>query len=74
MIVCYYWSARGRQLFQILSIYANIYFQWDHYRILRFGPLVPGCCNGEIQSFYAKSGPFPDHFLNFSGLLVVLSV
>ena len=27
-----------------------------------FRTTVPGCYNGEIQSFYAKSGPFPDHF------------
>ena len=43
-----------------------------HYRILRFGPPVPGCYNGEIQSFYAESGPFLDHFWYFSGLLVVI--
>ena len=49
-------------------------FQWDRYRILRSGPPVPGCYNGEIQSFYAKSGPFPDHFWNFSGLSVVMLV
>ena len=46
--------------------------QWDRYRIFRSGPRVPGCYNGEIQSFYAESGPFPDHFWNFSGLLVVI--
>ena len=52
----------------------GINIQWDHYRILRSGPPVPGCYNGEIQSCYAKSGPFPDHFLNFSGHLVILFV
>ena len=41
---------------------------------LRSGPRVPSCYNGEIQSFYAKSGPFPDHFWNFSGLSVVMLV
>ena len=48
--------------------------QWDQYRILRSGPQVPSCYNGEIQSFYAKSGPFPAHFWNFSGLSVVMLV
>ena len=48
--------------------------QWDRYRIFRCGPRVPGCYNGEIQSFCAESGPFPVHFWNFSGLLVVIFV
>ena len=48
----------------------GVHRHWFHYRILRSGPLVTGCCNGEIQSFFPKSGPFPDHFFNFSGLLV----
>ena len=48
--------------------------QWDQYRILHSGPLGPGCCNGENPDFQAQSGPFPDHFLNFSGPLVVLPV
>ena len=48
--------------------------QWDQYRILHSGPLGPGCCNGENPYFSAQSGPFPDHFLNFSGPLVVLLV
>ena len=46
--------------------------QWDRYRIFCSGPRVPGCYNGKIQSFYAESGPFPDYFWNFSGLLVVI--
>ena len=32
--------------------------QWDYYRISHSGPPVPGCYNGEIQSFFAKSGPY----------------
>ena len=39
--------------------------QWDRYRIFRSGPRVPGCYNGEIQSFYAESGPIPDHLWHF---------
>ena len=35
---------------------------------------VPSCYNGEIQSFNAKSGPFPAHFWNFSRLSVVMLV
>ena len=57
-----------------LFIQNGVHRHWFHYRILRSGPLVTGCCNGEIQSFFPKSGPFPDHFFNFSGLLVVLSI
>ena len=48
--------------------------QWDRYRIFRSGPRVPGCFNGEIQSFYAESGPFLDHFWNFSELLVIILI
>ena len=29
---------------------------------------------GKFSFFPPKSGPFPDHFFNFSGLLVVLSI
>ena len=52
----------------------NSIIQWDHYRILRSGQLGPGYCNGGNSVLFAKSGPFPDHFLNFSGPLVVLPV
>ena len=48
--------------------------QWDHKEILGSGPWVPDCFNGKIQSFFAESGPFPDHFFNFSGLLVVIFI
>ena len=48
--------------------------QWDRYRIFRSGPRVPGCYNGKIQSFFAESGLFPDHFFNFSGLLFVIFI
>ena len=48
--------------------------QWDHKEILGSGPWVPDCYNGKIQSFFAESGPFPDHFFNFSGLLVVIFI
>ena len=48
--------------------------QCDHKGILGSGPWVPDCYNGKIQSFFAESGPFPDHFFNFSGLLVVIFI
>ena len=52
----------------------KLQMQWDQNRILHSGPQVQYCYNGKIQSFYAKFGPFPDHFLNFSGLLVIIFI
>ena len=66
-------SVKGTQQHLDLARYLFT-IQWDRYRIFRSAPQVPGCYNGKIQSFYAESGPFPDHFWNFSGLLVVIFV
>ena len=61
-------------LHYLLQSSGTIHLQWDQYRILRSGPRVQSCYNGKIKSFYAKSGPFPDHFWNFTGLSVVMLV
>ena len=50
------------------------YIQCDQNWIVRSGPWVLDCYNGKIQSYFAKSGPFPDHFLHFPGLLVVMFI
>ena len=47
---------------------------WDKKRILGSGPRIPSCNNGKIQSFYAKSGLFLNHFWNCSRLAVLCSL
>ena len=56
------------------NVMYEINMQWDHKEILGSIPWVPDCYNGKIQSFFAESIPFPDHFFKFSGLLAVIFI
>ena len=59
---------------QVGCSWSRCQLQCDQNWILHSGPWVLDCYNDKIQSFYAKSGLFPDHFLNFSGPQVVMFI